>query len=213
MARKRGKLLELSSYELKHEVEKENLFDDEYGDNQRADILIYEEIEALKVRTFFDKVKLGRNILELLGDEPTHKKLKEVLAKTEISIKHTQAIKYIEVYNYMNKKFSKNQSTENLERMGIEKAYLLTTVKDCWKQEKLEKFIIDNVKSVDELQKLVKILNKKCKVFELAVSFLSDSESSNQSLNVSEKSNKKPINYIEILEKNNCVPIDSCNPF
>jgi len=201
MAKKLKKYLDLTTYELLYD--EENLFNDEYGNNHRDDRLIYKDMEVLKKRTFHDKLKLGRNILELLGNEPTCKKLNEIISKTGVPIKTSQAIKYIEVYIFANDKFQKNQSTENLEELGIEKAYLLTTVKDWRKQKKLEKFIIDKDMSVNEFRQFVEILNNENKIFNLAVSFLSEFEKSNNEAN--------PV--FNDLEKINPVLIDNCNPF
>lgn len=175
MARRRcEKYIELSAYELCYN--EKNLFDDEYGNFQRQSGLIYEEISNLKNKNFINSLKIGRNILELFNGDITYNNLDRIIKHPLVQIGRTQAIKYIEAYNYLNEKFQKNQSTENLEELGIEKVFLLTTVKDFWKREKLEQFIIDNNMTVKQVTQLIKILNNKSEIFQLATLFFKELE-------------------------------------
>ncbi len=166
------KLLSLSNYELQYDDK--NLFDDEYGDSQRSESLIYEEIDVLRNRTLSDCLKIGRNLLELLRGDITCAKLDTIIERSELHFGRTQAIKYIECFNYYNAKFQKQQSTEKLDAMGIEKVYLLTTVNDPYKCEKLEQFILDENLTVKQLTALIKIINKKSETFKIAMKFLDE---------------------------------------
>ena len=170
--KKSEKLLNLSKYDLLYNGK--NLFDKEYGDFQRPDGIIYEEINVLRSRTLSDCLKIGRNLLELLNGDITCKNLDTIIERAELHICRTQAIKYIECFNYYNAKFQLGKPTEILDEMGIEKVYLLSTVGDLYKCEKLEKFILDENLTVTQLTELVKIINNKSAAFNLAKRFFNE---------------------------------------
>ena len=170
--KKSEKLLNLSKYDLLYNGK--NLFDNEYGDFQRPDGIIYEEINVLRSRTLSDCLKIGRNLLELLNGDITCKNLDTIIERAELHICRTQAIKYIECFNYYNAKFQLGKPTEILDEMGIEKVYLLSTVGDSYKCEKLEKFILDENLTVTQLTELVKIINNKSAAFNLAKRFFNE---------------------------------------
>ncbi len=196
--RRLEKSLDLSAYNIN--FDKENLFDDEYG--QRDKSIISEELRELNNKTFINCLKYGRNLLELLDNEATCTNLDRIIKTLDIPLGKTQAVKYIEAYNYFNECFQKKKSTENLENLGIEKLYLLTTVVSQLKREELEKFIIDNNLTVKELSQLIKIINGKDKIYELAVKFFKKLEESKNNPFVSCK--KSATSTIAINEQNQC---------
>lgn len=167
-------IIELSTYGLNYE--KDNLFDDEYGNFHRSDGIIYEEMKILKNRNLQDCLKLGRNLLELVSDCPSSRNFNIILNHSSVQLGRTQAIKYIECFNYLNEKFQKNQPTEELEELGIEKLYLLSTVKDCLKRVKLETYITDEKLTVKQVSQLITILNNKSEIFKIATKFLKEFE-------------------------------------
>ena len=167
------KWLNLNKYELKYEgYGQKNLFDDEYGDILRDERLMYDEISDIKIRTLYDCLKIGRNILDLLHNNATYAKLDEIIQRSGVHFGRTQAIKYIECYNYYNEKFQNQESTENLDEMGIEKVYLLSTIGDSYIRIKLEKFILDENLTVKQLTALVKIIKEQDETFKIATKFL-----------------------------------------
>ena len=174
--RKEEKYLDLSAYNI--DFDKKNLFDDEYGQCLRDNVLISDELRNLNEKNLINCLKYGRNLLELLDDNPTYANLNRIINTLDIPIGKTQAIKYIEAFNYFNDYYQKKKSTENLEILGIEKLYLLTTVVSQLKREELEKFIIDNNLTVKELSQLIKIINGKDKIYEIAVKFFKKVEES-----------------------------------
>ena len=88
-----------------------------------------------------------------------------------IHIGKTQAIKYIECFNCFNENFQHQKSTEELEKIGIEKTYLLTTLKKSHLQDKLVNFIISKNLTVKELTQLIKIINDDSPILQLYKEF------------------------------------------
>ena len=169
MARKSKKELELSSYELIYDST--NLFDDEYGDIQRQESLILDEIQALQNKNINDNLKLGRNMLELLNGDISCSNFDRILKTSNIHVGRTQAIKYIECFNCFNQIYRDKKSTEQLEEIGIEKTYLLTTLKKSTYKYKLIDFIISENLTVKELTQLIKVINDDSPILKLYKKF------------------------------------------
>lgn len=161
MARRQEKYLDLSAYKLNYD--NKNLFDDEYW-VERPESMIYEEIESLRNKDIRDNLKLGRNILELIQGDATHSNLDKKLRGLKLPIGKTQVIKYIECFNYFNEIFRREQSTDLLDNLGIEKTYLLTTLKKPQLREKLGNFAFSRNLTVKELAQIIKILNGDSKI-------------------------------------------------
>lgn len=184
MARKSTKYLELSAYGLNYDCK--NLFDEEYGDNKRTESMIYEEINALQSNNIYESLKLGRNLLELLNNDIHCVNFDRTLKRLNIHIGRTQAIKYIECFNCFNERFQNEKSTEQLENLGIEKTYLLTTLKKRKLKDKLVAFIFSKNLTVKVLSQLIKILNDESEIFNLLQEFyrtLDENEISPDTLN------------------------------
>lgn len=169
MLNKNRKYIKLSQYSLNRE--EKNLYDDEYGQIPRFDSDIYKEINNLKNQNSKNGYKLGRNLIELVNGIMSTNNFNNIIKNQSVQLGKTQAIKYIESYIYVNKKFQKNQSTENVLKLGIEKLYIITKLEDTKKQEKLEQFILDKNISVKKLSRLVEILNGKSEVLKMAQEF------------------------------------------
>ncbi len=165
MVKKSTKYLELSTYGLNYDST--NLFDDEYGDNKRPENMIYDEIKALQNKNINESLKLGRNILELLNGDISCSTFDRTLKYLNIHLGKTQAIKYIECFNCFNENFQNQKSTEELEKIGIEKTYLLTTLKKSELKYKLIDFIISENLTVKELTQLIKIINDDSPILKL----------------------------------------------
>lgn len=161
MTRRQEKYLDLSAYKLNYD--NKNLFDDEYW-VERPETMIYEEIESLKNKDIRDNLKLGRNILELLHGDATCSNFDKKLRGLKLHIGKTQVIKYIECFNYFNEIFRREQSTDLLDSLGIEKTYLLTTLKKPQLREKLGNFAFSRNLTVKELAQIIKILNGDSKI-------------------------------------------------
>lgn len=169
MARRQEKYLDLSAYKLNYD--NKNLFDDEYW-VERPEYMIYEEIESLKNKDIRDNLKLGRNILELIQGDATHSNLDKKLRGLKLSIGKTQVLKYIECFNYFNEIFRREQSTDLLDNLGIEKTYLLTTLKDTQLREKLGNFAFSRNLTVKVLAQIIKILNGDSKIINWFQAFM-----------------------------------------
>lgn len=155
---KQKKHINLIAYEINYNVK--NLFDDEYtGKRNPGDVM--NEIARLKQENDTNFIKLGRNLLELLDGHLVGEVFYSYLRHEQVKLKRTQALKYIEVYNYCNRKFRQNQLTEATLKLGIEKLYLLSRLENMEQAEQLEQFILDKNLSVKKLAKVVEILNNK----------------------------------------------------
>ncbi len=149
--------IKLSAYEI--DLSEENLFDDCYGREKRTSDKVIKEIKDLKNDNQRNFLKIGRNLLELIDNEMSAKIFNMWLKNEKIKIKRTQAIKYIETYNYCNKKYKKGVTNEHYIELGIEKLYLITKLKNSDIQEKLEKFALEKNLSVKKLYNIIEILN------------------------------------------------------
>lgn len=164
----KSKNLELLAHGIN--FEEKNLFDNIYPQKRNSGLII-EEVNRLKIDTEKNFLKIGRNLLEILNDHTTKEHIIWALEQNKTDLKFTQAFKYMEAYNYCNRKFQLNLSTEESMKLGIEKLYLLTRLEDETKQEKLERFVLDKNLTVKQLQKLVEILNNKNNEIKLAQEF------------------------------------------
>ena len=89
-------------------------------------------------------------------------------------------------FNCFNERFQNEKSTEQLENLGIEKTYLLTTLKKRKLKDKLVAFIFSKNLTVKVLSQLIKILNDESEIFNLLQEFyrtLDENEISPDTLN------------------------------
>ncbi len=154
----------LTAYKL--DPDKDNLFDDLYGKERFNCEQINHEILKIQNDELVNFIKIGRMLLQgLRGDYIESKGSMEFLRYYGCGIKRTQAIKYIEAYNYCNRKFQNNQPTDKSLDLGIEKLYLITRLEEINNQERLEQFVSDKKLTVKQLSKLVEILNGNSEAF------------------------------------------------
>jgi hypothetical protein len=156
----------------KIDYDKNNLFDDIYKNSCRG-WWAKDEIVVLQKDTQKNFLKIGRMLLQIMDNYSLTYKI-PYLAKhfySELKLKRTQMIKYIEAYNYCNFKYQQGTLTEDTINLGVEKLYLITRLETEENRENLEKFISDEELTVDQLSKLVEVLNGKSKAFEQAKRF------------------------------------------
>lgn len=162
----------VKSEELKSE---ENIFIDYLKDNNlKEEPDFANEIARLKLSNDKNVLKIAKVIItyrEKYKLDNWEDMYKHLLNSENVKIKKTQADKYIAVYDYCYKKYQKTQTTENMLNLGIEKLYLISTLEDKEKQEKLENFISEKKKSVKELEKLVKLLNRNSDMYKILDEF------------------------------------------
>ncbi len=160
------------SEEIKSE---ENIFIDYLKDNNlKEEPDFANEIARLKLSNDKNVLKIAKVIItyrEKYKLDNWEDMYKHLLNSENVKIKKTQADKYIAVYDYCYKKYQKTQTTENMLNLGIEKLYLISTLEDKEKQEKLENFISEKKKSVKELEKLVKLLNRNSDMYKILDEF------------------------------------------
>ena len=163
------KIQELSAYQLN--FEQKNLFDENYGNQHRNKEELKNSIIDLKKDSTNNFLKIGRNLLESIEGEVLTKSFDDFVNNEEIQIKKSQAIKYIETYNYCNYKFKNAQPTDESIKLGIEKLYLVTKLEARENRERLEKFISDKKLTVKQLAKLVEVLNGNNEILKLVTEF------------------------------------------
>ena len=137
------------------------------------------EIGELKQKTTVSLIKIGE-ILHKAKRKLT-KGYKKFLSLQEVNYHSTQAKKYINVYLYHKRKSEHGQSTDYIKKIGIEKIYHISRVRDEEKQVEVENWITQNKKiSVNRLAYIVRLLNKCPELtFDEALQKVSDNKKDN----------------------------------
>ena len=137
------------------------------------------EIGELKRQNTVSLIKIGE-ILHKAKRKLT-KGYKKFLSFQEVNYHPTQAKKYINVYLYHKRKSELGQSTDYIKKIGIEKIYHISRVRDEKKQVEVENWIIQNKHiAVNRLAYIVRLLNKSSELtFDEALQKVSDNKKDN----------------------------------
>lgn len=137
------------------------------------------EIGELKRQNTVSLIKIG----EILHKAKSMfaKSYKKFLSFQEVNYHPTQAKKYINVYLYHKRKSELGQSTDYIKKIGIEKIYHISRVRDEKKQVEVENWIIQNKHiAVNRLAYIVRLLNKSSELtFDEALQKVSDNKKDN----------------------------------
>ena len=124
-----------------------------------------EKISEIKHENIFTQYKLGSLFYQFntAFKDYEDEKLKTLLKESGIKLNKTQAFKYRKAYELCLNKYSVIQSTERLEKLGIEKTYLITTIENKAHLDSLIKCTLNKDLTVKELRYEIVLLNKNMK--------------------------------------------------
>lgn len=125
-----------------------------------------EKMKELKQDSLFVQFKYGSLFYQLDKEfkENFDESIKQLFKDSNFKlIKRTQAFKYAKAYELCLDKHLVIQSTERLEKLGIEKAYLITTLNNPEQTESLIKCTLNQNMTVKQLEYEIELLNQNIK--------------------------------------------------
>lgn len=131
--------------------------------NSRKEYL--EKLSEIKQENVLVQYKLGSLLYQFntAFEDYEDEKLKALIKESGVKLNRTQAFKYRKAYELCLNKSDVIQSTERLEKLGIEKTYLITTVKNENYFDSLIKCTINKNLTVKELRYEIELLNQNLK--------------------------------------------------